>query len=872
MIKRFADRLFQWFCHPDYYPDIKGDLEELYADHLENHRRGAQWRYAADVLLLFRPSLLRSFSQNSFIKDTGMLSNYLKISIRSLSRHKLFTAINVLGLAIGLASFLLISEYIQFEQSYDRHFSDADQLYRVSTVEVVEDQDGVKDAMASYLVGEVLNEEIPEVLNHTVTKKLDPITFRYEDKMLLEDYVVSADSNFLSLFDYEVLNGSPETMLNQPLSVVLTQSKARAFFGDEDPMGKTIHAITPYQAPLTVTGIIEDTPETTHYRFQMLVSDRTLEDDDDYKSWNYNNHYIYVKLEQNANLINVQKKADEVIKKFDVEFRWDVHPITSIHLQSDFTYEPQIHGNKQAVEFLVIASLLILIIAWVNYVNLSTARALDRAKEVGLRKVVGAFRKQLVKQFLFEALMINLLGALLALVVAELALPVLNDLVGKEILDHVWNHPPFLLNLLTFWLLGALVSGFYPAIVLSSFKPIAVLTGKFRNSKKGVFLRKGLVIVQFTTSLVLIAATFIIYQQVKYMQSRDLGISVEKVISVELPTSDAETREEYDGYLQKIKQFKLLLAGHEGVKSVGATSNLPGGDSGDINATNSEITLVGFSEPLNGTTYFQMNDQGFLDAMELRLLAGRNFNPYLASDSNAIIVNEALIDRFKLEDPTQAVDAILDLGGDRLKVVGIIKDFHRTSLKQAVEPTIYAARKGVRKLVIKLDDQGYATGIAHLEDQWEEYFPDAPMDLIFMDARFNALYDQDRRFGDLFIVFASLAILIAILGLYGLASFLSIQRSKEVGVRKALGANRAEIVYLFYKGFLQLIGISAIIGFPLSYFVMNDWLNNYAFRIAFPWETVVMALLVVLLFAFLTVWHQTRKVAGLNPAQTLKYE
>lgn len=872
MFKRLADRLFKWYCHPDFYPDIKGDLEELYSDHLEEGSRFAQFRYLVDVALLFRISLLRPLFKNSIIKDTGMFRNYFKISVRHLARHKMFTAINVVGLAIGLASFLLINEYVQFERSYDDFYTDANQLHRVSYVEVLDSVDGVKDAMASYLVGEVLNEEIPEVLQHTVTKKLDPITFQYEDKIIKDEFVVSADSNFLKLFDYKVISGSMETMLNQPLSAVLTESQARKFFGDEDPMGKTINAITPYQAPLIVTGIIEDTPENTHYRFNMLVSDKTLQEENDYKSWNWNNYYVYLKLSEGANLDAIHTKTDKIAKRFDEEIRWDIHPVQWIHLGSDFTYEPQQKGSKQAVDFLSLISILILVIAWVNYINLSTAKAIDRAKEVGMRKVIGAYRMQLVNQFLLEAFLVNLMGAFIALMFAQLLLPFFTNLVGMKVITNVWDQPSFLIKLMIFWVVGSLISGFYPALVLSGFKPLSVLKGKFRNSKSGVLLRKGLVIVQFSASLILIAATFIIYIQLDYMKGRDIGISIDKVVSAEVPTTDASSREEYDAYLNRLNLLKEKLKEHSAIETVGATSNLPGGDSGDINATTNQVTLIGFSDEISGTTYVQMNDNNFLDAVDMELIAGRNFDTRLASDSNAIMVNEAFLDRFNLEDNTVAVNELLDLWGEPLKIVGIVKNFNRTTLKESIEPTVYLPRRGVRKLVIELDDQNYLAGIEHLEATWEEFYPQIPIDIIFLDDRFNLLYEQDVKFGNVIMVFSVLAILIASLGLYGLASFLSIQRSKEVGVRKVLGASHSQILFLFYKGFAQLIGISAIIGLPLVYFFMNTWLGDYAYRIDFPWFTTALSLGMVMALALFTVGYQTMKVARLDPAQTLKYE
>lgn len=878
MIKRIADKVFYWFCNPAYYPDIKGDLEEIYNNHLEQNRKRAQFRYLIDVALLFRISLLRPISQKTIIKDTGMFRNYFKTSARSLARHKMFTAINVIGLAIGLSGFLLINEHIKFEKSYDAFHTDADQLYRVSYVELIDGKDGVKDAMSSYLVGEVLNRELPEILQHTVTQKLEKLTLRNGNSTFGEDYIVSADSNFLKMFDYEVLEGSAETMLNEPLAVVLTESRAKAYFGNESPIGKTLEVISPYKASLQVTGVIEDVPPNTHYSFDILISDKTLADEGDYKNWNWNNYYVYVKGIKNMNLEELQPKLTTISQKFvdqDSATRLDVHPVQDIYLKSDFSYEPQVYGSEQAVDFLVIISIFILVIAWVNYVNLSTARAIDRAKEVGMRKVIGAFRKQLIGQFLFEAFLVNLLGAMAAALIAEVALPFFNSLVGKEIVDHVWNHAPFLVALVVFWIIGSLVSGFYPALVLSGFKPIAVLKGKFRTSKSGVAMRKGLVIVQFSASLILISATFIVYQQVDYMQSRDIGISINNVVSVTAPQSGAETREEYIQYRKRLTSFKETLRNHTLIEAVGATSSLPGGDSGDISATTTKIKIVGETDLMDGTTYIQYNDDEFLDAVDMNLVAGRDFDGNLKSDSSAVMINEAFMQRFGIADVPDLLNKKIQFGKkatNQYTIIGIVKDYNRTTLKAKVEPTVYFPSKGERNLVIELETDNYLDAIAFVEEQWKEFFADTPMNLIFLDDRFAQLYDQDKRFGDVFMVFSSLAILIAILGLYGLASFLSLQRSKEVGVRKVLGASDGQIIFIFFKGFLGLIGIAAIVGFPAVYYLMNNWLNNYAFRIEFPWILTFGALGVVLLFALITVGYQTLKVAKLDPAKTLKYE
>ncbi|MEM6831929.1 MAG: ABC transporter permease, partial [Bacteroidota bacterium] len=510
-----------------------------------------------------------------------MLKNYFKISIRSLSKHKLFTTINVVGLAVGLASFLLIYEYTQFERSYDSFHPKADQLHRVSYVRISNGEIMDKDAMSAYPAGKMLQEGIPEVQLYTLSKQFDEVMVRIGNSLIRERSVITADENFLKLFDYEVLQGSKEEMLNEPNAVVLTKSRARAYFGDENPIGKTLETTGDVGGTLKVTGVIQDIPDNTHYRFDLMISDKTLVGSDDYDSWNYNNYYLYIRLAEGTDLKELTKKSNEVAytslngedrnrKSFN---QLDIHPVQDIHLNSDFTYEPQLHGSKRAVRFLMIVSIFILVIAWVNYVNLSTARAAERAKEVGIRKVIGAFRKQLIIQFLCEALLVNLISALVALALAEWSLPFFNQLVGKEVIGHVWNHPPFLKVLLLFTTLGTFISGFYPAIVLSGFKPMEVLKGKFQNSNKGVFLRKLLVVLQFAASMVLIASTLIIYLQVHYMQSKDKGISLDYVINVYVPDHNLEGNDQQEAFDAKLQSFKEKLKGHRSILSVGGASN-----------------------------------------------------------------------------------------------------------------------------------------------------------------------------------------------------------------------------------------------------------------------------------------------------------
>lgn len=877
-MKEWADRLFRWYCHPEYYPDIKGDLEELYERHVESGAKNADLKYVFDVLLLFRISLIRPVLTNSII-NKAMIFNYLKISLRTLKRNKVYAGINIFGLAVGLAGFLLIDEYIQFEKGYDSFHENADNLYRVSTVEKGGSNGEVKDAMASYSLGAHLQQQIPEISSHTVSKKFDDFILKNGNVVFKEQNTISADSAFLDHFTYRVISGNKETLFDEPFAIVLTESKAKTYFGEENPIGKTIQILAPFKIQAKVTGVIEDIPENTHYYFDIMVSDKSLADGDDYKNWNYNNYYIYLHINEGVNLASLNEKiAGEPRSILDTDSPdyWEILPVQDIYLNSDYTFEPQLMGSKNAVSILSVISVFILLIAWINYVNLATARAVDRAKEVGLRKVVGAFKTQLISQFLFESFLINLFGALLAIVLAELALPYFNQLIDKTILSSVWNYTPFLLKIGFFVITGTFISGFYPAIVLSGFKPISTLKGKFSNSKTGMLLRRGLVISQFAASLTLIAATFIVYLQVNYMKDKDKGLDSNYVVTTSVPSSGAETEEQQKAYQQKFTTFKDELRNFSAISAVGGTSNVPGGGASDINSTTTKIGIVGITESLQNTTYFQHNDDNFIDAMNMKLTSGRDFDRTRKLDTAVVMVNEAFLKRLNIFDYESMVGKQLLIGDpkndNKMRIIGVVKDFNRTTLKSNVEPTVFLPWYNARHLVVRLQPDNFKEGLKYMEEKWMSYFPNHPFNYVFLDERYEQLYDQDQRFGSVFAVFSLFAILVATLGLFGLVSFLAVQRTKEVGIRKVLGANNLNIILIFYKDFVLLLGISAVIGIPAIYLTMNSWLSNYAFRINFPWYVVAIAFVIVSLFALITVGYQIYKVAILDPGKTLKYE
>ncbi|MFT4759631.1 MAG: putative ABC transport system permease protein [Saprospiraceae bacterium] len=801
-----------------------------------------------------------------------MIRNYLKIGWRNLRKNPSNSIIHITGLALGLMAFLLIQQYIAFEKSYDTFHFAPKSLYRLTTDQVVNVELKVRDAMSHSPAGAMLMEELPEILNYTTTYKSEAVVFKIGDRPIEENHLIGVDSNFLNLFNYKVLAGNKATMLTKPSSIVLTESKAKKYFGEENPIGKTIEVSEGFAGKATVTGVIEDIPVNTHYHFDILMSISTILDELEDDGWNGYNYYTYVQLDERADMAALNAKLPALSKKYmgdEDGILFNLQAVPDIYLQSDATYEPQTQGSAQAVSFLSIISIFILLIAWINYVNLSTARAMERAKEVGVRKVVGAPKSQLMMQFFMEAFIINLLGAILAVTLAQTLLPYFNNLVGKTVIDNVWNSPNFIKNLVLFFSLGTLVTGIYPALVLSSFKPIAVLRGSFGSSKKEAMMRKGLVIFQFAASLILIAGTVIIYQQIRYMTGKDIGINTEQVLGFNNPDLGDDRKTKYASFLNELRQIK-------GVKNAGGINDLPGGGGSDISSASGGAKIVGQTEQAKGTIYINTMDDQLAETLNMKVLAGRNFNSKLASDSIAVVINEAMLKMLGVSDIESVINQTFQIGRDADKnnfsIVGVVKDFNRTTFKDNVEPTLFFHDATPNRTVIKLEEGGVKKGLAGIETLWGKFFPSTPFTFSFLDDRFDKLYQEDKKFGLIFLNFALLAIIVASMGLFGLASYLALQRTKEVGIRKVLGASVSNIVLLFFKDFLWLIVIAVVIGVPLIYWSMSDWLGSYAYRIDFPWLVLILAVLMVTALAFFTVSIQTWKLAMLNPSKTIRTE
>ena len=868
-------RFFRWYCHPDYYEDIEGDLEETYQQTVSEYSiRKADWAYTKEVLLLFRPTIIRPISFFNLQYTLAMLQNYFTIGYRNLKKYRGNTLLHILGLAIGLAAFLLISEYVRFEKSYDRFHAHSEQLYRV-TIDylhngVLRDQDATTYAPAA----KALEEALPEIIGSTTTLQMQDMSFRRNGQPFQED-LIAVDSSFLTLFNYPLLAGDPSNLLKEPYCVVLTKDYAEKYFGSNNPIGETIEflAYGGTNRAFKVTGVVDNPPENTHYKFNMLVSIKTLEQRMIDEAWNGNNYYSYVLLDQQADIKEVNKKLPALSKKLigeEVPEFFNLQPIPEIHLHSDMAFEPEMHGSSQAVHFLQLISIFILLIAWINYINLSTARALERAKEVGLRKVVGATKSQLMGQFFTEAFLVNAAGVLLAIFLVQFARPYFNELLGNTVLAATWTNLSFLKNVAVFFVLGTLVTGIYPALVLSSFRPIGVLQGKFSTSKHGVLLRKGLVVFQFAASLILIAGTIVVYQQLRYMVNQKMGMTTEQVLSFNNPDYHGTSSEQH---LSKYKAFQTSIEQIQGVEKIASIDCLPGGTSNDISSHGGKFSITGVSTPMQSTIYVNLMDDKVVDVLGLDLIAGRNFNSKMGTDSTAVLINKELLKLFNIPDPESVIGKeFVNKGNYKFRIVGVLADYNRSTLKHQIEPTLFIHQPLSDCNLVKLNTKDLAATRREIAQTYTQFFPDAPFQSTFIDQRFAKLYAEDQKFGAVFANFSILAILVAIMGLFGLASFLSLQRSKEIGVRKVLGASTTQIVWMFFKDFIGLLIISFLVSVPIVYWGMSEWLNSYAFRIAFPWWSIVVGLLLLAIIAFLTVSSQTFKIARRNPALTIRTE
>ncbi|HEY9006991.1 MAG TPA: ABC transporter permease [Ohtaekwangia sp.] len=810
-----------------------------------------------------------------------MFKNYLTLAFRNLLKRKLYSFINIAGLAIGVAVCLVILKYVDFELSYDNYHQNAPNIYRTVTSSYTNGEFRSAGPLSGYAQGPLLVQDIPEVKTYVRTHPMyggavisnnasagEPLRFH-------EENIQFVDSTFFDVFTYQSIAGNPATALDKPNSMVITKTTAKKYFNNEDPVGKTMTISGGWaDGDYQVTAVIDDVPENSHFPFDFLLSFQNIMQNGQYKNdngWGWYNFVTYIELQPGADHKEVEKKLPAFIQKYQGKDLAESNskqvltfqPVRDIHLTPGFNNESSATMSVNTIYFFVIISIFILAIAWINYINLSTARAIERAREVGIKKAIGAFRTQLMSQFIFESVLVNFIGIVIAVLIAFMLLPVLGDIVGKRLAFdftdiRLWG------ILLGLFVVGSLVSGAYPAFVLSSFNTTAVLKGGADKVSGGFSLRKALVVFQFVASLILIAGTFAIYRQLMFMRSQDKGFDMEQMLIFNGP-SVIENRETAEEKLITLKNEIKKIAS---VENVATSASIPGG--GFNWGTGMRRDGTQQEESKSGNVAWI--DPDFLATYKMELISGRPWDPDRKSDREAMLVNEAALTTFGLGDAQHALEERIILGDDTVNIIGVLKNYHWNSLKSEHIPILLASDKVSRRNYSVRLSGNIPESIRQIEAKFKEVFPGNPFDYYFLDDFFDKQYKDDQQFGKIFSLFAGLAIVIACLGLWGLASFTTTQKLREISIRKVLGASTSSIMSLLSSQFMILVLIASVIALPITWYGIDRWLGGFAFHINLTWDLFVIPSVILALIALGTVSVHILKGASTNPAKVLRSE
>ena len=807
-----------------------------------------------------------------------MFKNYLKIALRNFLKHKGFSFINIFGLAIGVACCLIIVLFVLDEISFDRHHEKADQIYRVGLKAYI-NNNAFNGVVTCAPMAQTLVREYPEVTAATRIRNFGYPVFRYEDKVFSEEQVLWVDQAFFDVFTVSFIKGDLKTALAEPNSIVLTRSMALKYFGDEDPMGKSLNADR--QRDYVVTGVVEDTPQNSHFHYDFLASLSTYGDSRS-PVWVSNNYYTYLVLQEGSSPQAFEEKLVELVKKYvgpqiqaaagislekffelGGEYGYFVQPLTNIHLHSHYEYELEPNGDIAYVYLFSIIALGILLVACINFVNLATARSVNRAREVAIRKTVGSRRAQLIRQFLAETTLTSFVAVILSLFVVQILLPSFNSITGKELsipyIDNIYTIPA-LLGVVMF--IGIL-AGIYPAFFLASFHPAVVLKSETMGRTKKSNLRNVLVVFQFTVSIVLIVGTLIVNKQLKYMQDMNLGFNKDQVVIVK----------KTDDLGKQIQAFRQELLKNARIDNASNTGRLIGQTFG-----NSAFRLAGETGEETHLLWTYFTDAHFVDTYQIEMATGRYFEEGRQADQQGVVINEAAVKDLGLADPIGK--QIVALGATQeqaqsFTILGVMKDFHFESLHFQIRPLIvllYGPNNRGRFVSVRINAEGIRETMAFLEGTWRRFAENQAFEYEFFDDHFKKIYESEERTGKIFFAFSLLAIVIASLGLFGLAAFISEQRTKEIGIRKILGATESKIIILLSKQFTKWVILSNLIAWPIAFYFMHKWIQRFAFRPGISIWPFLLASIVVLCIALLTVSYQTIKAARSDPVDLLRYE
>lgn len=785
-----------------------------------------------------------------------MFKNYMKTAIRSILKHKGYSLINITGLAIGLTCSLLILLWVHVEIGYDDFHEKSGNIYRVVT-ETVSMDNPDKSAMTPAPLAPFLKAHFPGVLEAVTVKSGGRLLMKHDDVGFYETGGIVASPPFFRIFSFPFVAGDPQTAFSDPLSIIITKEMADNYFGDEDPINKTLKVEN--MLDFKVTGVLKSIPQNSHLRFNYIMSSIIM-GEAELQNWESGSCYTYLLLHEDVSAEEMNQKIRDILRERNAESQTAliIQPLHRIHLFSDFKDDIAVHGDIKMVVLFSIVAFFVLIIACINFINITTARAGERAKEASVRKVVGATSFNLVKQYFIESALLTLTAFVAAMMLIQLWLPFFNALTDKALSLNFSQNKPYIGCIVLFTLLTGLVSGSYPAIILSSFQPVNVLKGSLTTGVKQTGFRKTLVIVQFLISTLLIIGTLSVTKQLNYLRRKQLGFNEKFLIQMPLRVNLGSN----------FNNARNALLQNPGIISVTAAS---GALSEKVSRNWGKINLPGNAEDEAVVTQHLFVDYDYISTMDIQLAAGRDFSRRLSTDiAEAYIVNEACVRALGLESPLGQRCSFDQTPG---KIVGVVKDFHASSLHNTITPlALKLSDKGYYYMFIRINPKNISDSIRLIESIWEKYNPGYPAEYEFVDAAIAALYDTEERMGDIFTYFTALALIIACLGLFGMASFLIEKRTKEVGIRKVLGGSTAGIILLLSKDLIRCVLIANVIAWPLGYFVVRKLLQSYAYRTDIGLDVFLISGSIAVGIALLTVSYKSIRAALANPVESLRYE
>jgi putative ABC transport system permease protein len=790
-----------------------------------------------------------------------MLKSILKTAIRNILKHLGYSILNILGLTLGITSALFLIIYVSNELSYDRYHEKADRIYRVSS-KITEPDDQFTWIFAQHPFGPQVVADYPEVQSFVRFIPFNRALFKYGEKEFNEERFFYADSTLFDIFSYKVLKGEVKSAMTEPKKIILTEKTAAKYFGKSDPIGKVLISGS---NTFEVTGVIEDVPTNSHFRFDAIASRNNLPKQ--LGNWGNFGVFTYLLFPEGTDVKAFEKKMQGMYDKYmktifesmKIKIEYKLEPLTRIHLYSTNASEPEPTGSITYVYIFGIVAIFLVLIAAMNYMNLATARSTRRAREVGMRKVVGSFRGPLITQFLAESVIFTLIALIISLVLVIVLLPKFNMLAGRSFDLSIILSPAVILSLMGIIIIVGIFGGSYPAFFLSRFSPLTVLKGEITQGSAGSVFRKVLVVIQFAVSVMMIISTLIVFKQLNYLKTMDQGFDQKNVLALQLNNRQM---------VRKYPVLKEALLENPDIKYVTSTNTPVGEGSGKVIfnvETDQGMTQKGIN--------FAVVDHDFIETLKISIAEGRDFQKDMPSDTlRSVVVNETFVKRMGWKEPIGKRDELGDSNTIRAKVIGVMKDYHQTGMYNGVESLLLVYRPNNNVIYIKLDGKNTKSVISFIESRWKEIFPDQPFAYMFLSERFNRQFEADEKRGLIFTMFTLLAIFIACLGLFGLASYMVEQRTKEIGIRKVFGASEGTILRLIARDFLILVTIGIAIAIPVAYYLMSSWLKNYAYRTKIGIPLLLLAALLTILITFLTISYKAYQASVMNPASSLKTE